>query len=71
MTKKFVFAFFFLTMFDFSINQTVAQANSKKFATELTGLQAFFHIPAISVIIKKGDRIFFEDVHLTRQLYFH
>lgn len=61
MTKKFVFTFFFLTIFYFSINQTVAQTNNKKFATELTELQAFFHIPAISVIIKKGDKTIFED----------
>lgn len=61
MTKNLFFTFFFLISFGCKTNQAIAQARKKTFARELTELKAFFHIPAISVIIKKGDKTIFED----------
>lgn len=61
MTKKFIFTFFFLTIFGCISNQAIAQTRNRNFATELTELKAFFHIPAISIIIKKGNKTIFED----------
>lgn len=61
MNKKISFIFLLLTIFGFTRNQAIAQTKNKIFARELTELKAFFHIPAISVIIKKGDKTIFED----------
>lgn len=61
MTKIFIFTFFFLIIFGCTINQSIAQTRNRIFATELTELKEYFHIPAISVIIKNGDKTIFED----------
>ncbi len=61
MSKNFIVIIFSLIFFSCKTNQLMAQTRNSTFARELTELKAFFQIPAISVIVKKGDKTIFED----------
>jgi CubicO group peptidase (beta-lactamase class C family) len=61
MKKIFIIIFVSLTVLDCKTNQVITKMKIDNFTKELMELKAFFHIPAISVIIKKGDKTIFED----------
>jgi CubicO group peptidase (beta-lactamase class C family) len=56
-----IIIFVSLTILGCKTNQAIIKVKKESFTKELTELKAFFHIPAISVIIKRGDKTIFED----------
>ena len=61
MKKISIIIFVSLTVWNCKTNQAILNIRNENFSRELIELKGFFQIPAISVIIKKGDKTIFED----------
>jgi CubicO group peptidase (beta-lactamase class C family) len=61
MKKIIILVFISLIIFSCKTNQSIIKTRNNNFTKELTELKDFFHIPAVSVIIKNGDRTIYEN----------
>ena len=61
MNKALISTFSFLTIFACNPDQEIFKEKNETFTKELVELREFFHIPAISVIIKRGDQTVYEN----------
>lgn len=61
MSKTIILIFLSLPICVCKTNQLFAQSKNETFAKEIAELQLFFKIPAISVIVRKGNETVYED----------
>lgn len=61
MKKIIITVFISLAICSCRTNQSLIKTRNNNFTKELTELKDFFHIPALSVIIKNGDRTIYEN----------